>query len=93
MTVIRIVGLVGGAPSPFDGRYLVEYDPERLGVDPAGQPMLAHVLTSEHRSEALELAGVPEAHALWTRVAEREPVRPDGRPNRPLTAFSVELLA
>lgn len=34
------------------------------------------------------------AHALefWKTVPKARPIRPDGLPNRPLTAFSVELL-
>jgi hypothetical protein len=32
-----------------------------------------------------------EAHALWTAVSKEKPVREDGQPNRPLTAFNVSI--
>jgi hypothetical protein len=93
MPVIKLVGLAGGqGASPLDGEYLVQYDPGRDGVDPNGNRMLAHIATSPRRADALVFETVAEAHACWTRVDPRQPVRADGRPNRPLTAFSVEIL-
>jgi hypothetical protein len=86
--VMKIEGM-GGGPTPFDGQYLKEYDPGRAGVDPNGAPMIAHVVTTPHKHEAKVFASLVEFHAEWTRVDPHNPVRPDGRPNRPLTAFTV----
>lgn len=91
MTVIRIVGLVSGGPSPFDGQYLKEYDPDRRGIDPDGHIMLAHVTTTPNPDEAMRFAGVADAQGTWARKSTRWPIRPDGQPNRPLTAFTVSL--
>lgn len=32
--IIQLVGLASGEPTPFDGQYLVEYDPTRPGRSP-----------------------------------------------------------
>ena len=85
---MQIVGLVSGGVTPFDGEFVKEYDPNRDGVDPNGDPMLAHIVTTPDISEAIHMTFV-EFHELWTKVDERTPIRPDGKPNRPLTAFTV----
>ena len=91
--VLRIVGSVaGGEPCPFAGQYVVEYDPERDGLDPHGRRMTAHVITSPRRADALEYPSTIAALEAWRRVSARAPVRPDGKPNRPLTAYTVEVL-
>lgn len=88
--VIQIKGLAGGAASAFDGQFLKEYDPSIDGRDPIGRPMLAHIECTPDMSDAKTYATVTDAHAEWTRIDPRQPTRPDGRPNRPLTAFTVE---
>lgn len=90
MAAIKIVGLSGGQPTPFDGQFVVEYDPEHDGCDPDGLPMVCVLRTTPDREQALDLP-VHEATELWKRQCVRDPVRPDGRPNRPLTAFTVEI--
>lgn len=90
--VMKIEGLVNGEPSPFDGQYLVEYDPERDGTAPNGIPMSAHVVTTWDPGEAKEFPSAIEAGEEWKRVCKRNPRRPDGKPNRPLTAFTVTIL-
>jgi hypothetical protein len=87
--VLRIDGLASGARSPFDGKLLKEYDPGRDGTDPTGQPMLAHVVCTDDPAEAMRFEDAAEVHRLWTLIDPREPVRPDGGLNRPLTAFTV----
>lgn len=46
--VIRILGLVDGTPTDFDGQYVVEYDPSRTGTQPVtGNPMpVFHLATT-----------------------------------------------
>jgi hypothetical protein len=87
---IQIIGLISGIPTPFDGQYIVEYDPERDGKDPDGLPMWCHLVTTPNRTDALHLSN-HDAVELWRQVSQREPLRADGRPNRPLTAFTVEI--
>lgn len=89
MHVMKILGLVNGGQTPFDGQYLAEYDPDREGTDPNGDPMLAHIVCTPDKRYAMHFDGFADFHATWAQVSTRWPVRPDGQPNRPLTAFSV----
>ena len=89
--VILIEGLVCGLPTAFDGEYVTEYDPGRDGVDPNGLPMACHLKTTPDVEEALVLY-TTEALELWKWVDPRQLVRADGKPNRPLTAFTVSLV-
>lgn len=81
----------GAGPTPFDGQYLVEYDPERDGRAPDGAPMLAHVLTSPEKARARRFRDAADAWRLWGQTSKRRPLRADGKPNRPLTAFTIEI--
>jgi hypothetical protein len=88
LTVIRILGLADGGATPYDGQYLVDFDPSRDGIDAWGRPMKAHLVTTPDPAQALHLSAV-DAHRLWVAVDRRNPRRSDGKPNRPLTAFTV----
>jgi len=87
MAKIKILGLANGEPTPFDEQYVVEYDPSRSGVDPAGRPMIAHLVTTADPAKAKEYT---TAEAL-EQLRRSHGVRFDGKPNRPLTAFHVEI--
>jgi hypothetical protein len=90
-TVIQVVGLIQGGNTGFDGQFVVEFDPSRDGVEPlSGMPMMAHLVTTPDLDKATRYSAV-EAFELWRSVDQRNPVRPDGRPNRPFTAFSVSM--
>jgi hypothetical protein len=89
--VMQIVGLINGGATPFDGQWLVEYDPERDGYAPDGAPMLAHIVTTPDINQARVFADHAEALELWRSTCKRHPIRFDGRSNRPLTAFTVEI--
>lgn len=43
-------------------------------------------------NNALAFESFAEAHACWTQVSTVRPLRDDGQPNRPLTAFTVEIM-
>lgn len=89
--VLKILGLASGEPCPADGEYLREYDPGRDGVAPDGTPMMAYLVTTPERAEARVFDSFSAAHAVWTAVDPRCPVRDDGAPNRPLTAFTITM--
>jgi hypothetical protein len=87
---IRVLGLVSGQPTGFDGQYVVEADACRDGVEPrTRQPMTAYLLTTPDIELATKFT-TTEAFELWRSIDKRKPWRPDGKPNRPFTAFSVE---
>lgn len=90
--IIRLVGLVDGTPTDFDGQYIVEYDPSRVGTHPVtGKPMAVfHLVTTPDIRRATRL-GASEAMNLYRAVDRRNPTRADGEPNRPLTAFAVDI--
>jgi hypothetical protein len=90
--VMKVVGLVNGGRTPADGEYVAEYDPDLRGHDRDGRPMLCHLVTTPDVTHAKRYASTREAMEEWQRVSTRWPTRPhDGQPNRPLTAYNVEL--
>jgi hypothetical protein len=89
--VMQIVSLIQGGATPFDGQFLVEYDPDRADTAPDGSPMLARILTTPALGAAKRWPSHMEALAEWKRESTRWPRRADGKPNRPLTAFTVEI--
>jgi hypothetical protein len=42
-------------------------------------------------ADARRFAHTSEAMIAWNTVSDRRPLRPDGRPNKPLTALTVEI--
>lgn len=82
---IYLHGTAQGVPTPDDGRYVVEYDPAILPGD------TVHLVTTHDIHAAKHFATAPEAFECWRAVAPNMPVRPDGQPNRPLTAYTVEI--
>jgi hypothetical protein len=89
--VIRILGLISGVQTTYDGQYVVEYDPGRPGVEPGTERvMMCHLVATPALADATRFS-VTKAFELWRSVDPENPVRSDGLPNRPLTAFNVEI--
>lgn len=83
---IRLLGLVNGQPSPYDGQWLVHYDPTRAGVDPDGAPTTAHIVCSPDPDRARRFDNPTDACDYWRQTS--------GRPwpaDRPLTAYTVAI--
>lgn len=81
-------GIAGVAVEPTngspEGQYLKSYDPEaHLGKGWA-------IWTSDVE-EAMTWPLQALAWECWRQVPKARRIRPDGRPNRPLTAFTVEI--
>lgn len=89
---MRIItdGLKGG---PYlDGEFVVAYDPNRPGKDRLGRPLVANIVTTRIRGLAKRFESTAAAMECWRRVADPpHHLRPDGKPNRPLTAFTVAI--
>jgi hypothetical protein len=84
--VITCYGLAGSVsrnprPAPV-GQLLQSYDPEAHG----GQ---GTATWTPDPAKALRFATAKAAHEFWNQVSKSRPVRADGQPNRPLTAFTV----
>ena len=88
--IIRLIALANGEPSPIDGQYVVDYDPSRDGTDTNGNPIGCYLVTDANPMRARQYS-VSEALETWNKVDIRNPTRPDGRPNKPLTAYTVEI--
>lgn len=82
--LVRIAGAATGIPTPHDGRYVVSWSPHtRFGY--------LDLETTDRPSRARRFDDAAEALKEWRMVSRVEPKRPtDGRPNRPLTAYTVE---
>jgi hypothetical protein len=85
VSVIRIVGLANGQPTDAAGLYVQDYTPD--GHDGRGDL----VLTDDQR-QAKVYPDAAAAWADWRRTSTTHPAREtDGKPNRPMTAFTVEI--
>lgn len=86
MVLIKVLGLVNGGSSEFDGQYLSEYDPSRKSYSPSGLAMMCHMRTTSNPDKAMQFEHIVSAIKLYQK---NHGLRPDGHPNRPLTAFTV----
>lgn len=84
MYAISIVGVPGLAPSPpGPGPYYVKfYDPDAF--DGRGD-----VETTPDIQQAMHFPTSLEAFMFWKQTSTVRPLREDGSPNRPLTAFTI----
>jgi len=64
------------------GKYLLSYDPD--AADGRGVATF-----TDDKSKAMKFKDFVEAWELWRKQSALRPTRPDGKPNRPLTAFTV----
>ena len=83
--VIKLISLACGIPTQHDGEYLVNADPDAF--DGRG-----HVLSTRRIADARRFQSPREALNLWQQQSIVHPLRDDLKPNRPLTAFTIELL-
>ena len=69
-----------------EGKYLKFYDPEfNDGV--------GHVVWTDNLDEAIKFANAFAGFSLWRVTSKVHPVRrTDGKPNRPLTAHTIEMV-
>jgi len=71
------------------GRYLKEYDPDFIR-DP-DDPRTGWADWTATAAEALVFASPLTAWACYSRISRVRPLRPDGKSNRPLTAYTVSV--
>jgi len=81
--VIRIVALSDGTTTPFDGRWIVSHDD---AADFRGR-----TVTTSDKAKARVFPDAAAAFDYWRQQSALLPLRPDGRPNRQLTAFTIEV--
>jgi hypothetical protein len=83
-SVEALFGMVVKGEEPPE-RYIKTFDHEAHG----GQGYAT--FTNDPR-KALAFPTWNDAHEFWRKVPKCRPTRPDGKPNRPLTASSIEVV-
>jgi hypothetical protein len=84
--VLIATGPMGLPPEHWVGPvYVKSYDPDAF--DGRGDAMF----TTE-KQEAATFGTRADAMKFWLQVPASRPKRRDGRPNRPLTAFTIEIV-
>lgn len=73
----------------MNGQYVAAYDPSRPGRSPEGYEMTALIEVTDDPAHALQFPTLPEAMACYRRS---HGWREDGEPNRPLTAFTIQIV-
>jgi hypothetical protein len=82
--ILRIIARADGTDSPEAGRFILGYDPDYH----QGRGLLT---TTEIRRKARRFNDQGDAYAFWRQPSRIQPTRPDGQPNRPLTAYTVSI--
>jgi hypothetical protein len=89
MIVIRCVDMTGIARHPSAGspagQFLMSYDPD-------AHQGRGYACWTDDIGVAMKFKTSGDAWLFWRKPSKVRPIRPDGRPNRPLTAFSVEVI-
>ena len=79
---IQAVGFGNGMPCDCVGQYLESFDPHAYG----GR---GYVTRTPDLSKAMRFANKAEALGMLRRQPTVRPLRPDGKPNRPLAAYDT----
>lgn len=82
---IKIIACADGVPRPkFDGRYVKSFSPDGY----LGRGLLD---TTDKLEEAHRYPSKLDALTAYRSQSTTHPLRLDGKPNRPLTAFHCEI--
>jgi hypothetical protein len=82
---IKIIGCADGIErAEFDGRYVKSFTPN-------GHGGCGYLVTTDRIDEAKPYPSKIAALEEWRAQSATHPLRPDGKPNRPLTAFHCEI--
>jgi hypothetical protein len=79
--IIRLIGLANGNADPAQGMYVKHYDPAAFN----GR---GNLVTTPDKDLAHRFPDAIAAAEYWRQSVGR---RPDGKPNRPLTAWTVDI--
>lgn len=84
--IIRCVALAGIITSERDprGLWLRSYDPEQNNGRGAAE-------WTDDPADALMFSSADEAYECWASTPKNKPLRDNGQPNRPLTAYTVQI--
>ena len=80
--VIRAVAFANGIPCPHAGEWIEAFDHDAHDGEGFG-------VFTDRIEYARRFADGAEALAFWNRQSQVRPLRPDGEPNKPLTALTI----
>jgi len=81
-SVLRAVAFANGLPCPHEGQWLKSFDHEAFN----GR---GHGVFTDDIDQAMHFPDAAEAMVFWAKQSQSKPWRPDGKPNKPLTALTV----
>jgi hypothetical protein len=81
---ILLLETASGEPTEFDGKYVKAYDPTY--VDPVFGYDGGLLEVTDNLQEAMRFGDVSDA---FKKYRQAYGLRPDGEPNRPLTAWTI----
>lgn len=85
---IKLLGLGSGRLLP-EPKWVVSFDPN---IHKKGKPYpTGWVESSVDPLKAKRFKTQVEAWGLWNTQSESVPLRPDGKPNKPMTAYTIEI--
>jgi len=84
MKMLKCMGLASGEPCDVVGQFLEYFDPD--AYDGRGE-----VRFTVDRLRAKHFETAADALRFWNMVSPSRPTREDGKPNKPLTAFHMEI--
>jgi hypothetical protein len=82
--IVKIIG-TWDTETPHDGRYLVSWNSDTRYGD-------LHCVSTDNWEHAKLFINHAEVMSEWSKVSVIDPKRPDGKPNRPLTALTFEFV-
>jgi hypothetical protein len=80
--VIRAIAFANGAPCPHAGQWLAHFDVDALNGQGWGE-------FTDKILNAKKFNTFEQAMEFWGRQSKVQPWRPDGMPNKPLTALTA----
>ena len=83
--IIRAIAFANGTPCPFAGQFVKSFDFE------FGRGRGYGTFTPDPK-QALSFTTAGDALTFWRTTSTDYPVREDGRPNRPLTSTTCEIV-
>ena len=75
-----VMGVISRLDGPVE--YLTKFDPD-------AHDGIGEIVTASDKSEAIRYPDFGAAMEAWKTQSAVKPFRPDGEPNRPMTAFSI----
>lgn len=82
MKIIEIIE--PGFPEKNGGKYVESFDPEFMNG-------LGRVYSTDDIEKAKTFDDFGQAFEFWKTQSKTKPTRPDGKPNRPMTALTIEI--